>query len=329
MSDQKKNTMTVWLEQNGVTEAQWNTAMTSLFPGANPASVRLYFNYCQSRKLDPMKKPAHIVPMNVKNAATGQYEWRDVVMPGIYEYRTTAARTGLYAGQDDVVYGPDVEFTGGVGNKKTYTVPEFAKVTVRRIVQGHICEFTGTAYFSETCATKKDGDLNAMWSKRPRGQLAKCAEADALRKAFPDELGGEMTIEEMEGKQIDDVTVVSAPKYSEEQWDEFHRLIDGTNPLGYFVFRSQFDIESGIAIDGAYKATLKDGTKMKEMKRLDELYAEGREIAKRQLESFELSEDQSQIQEEWESLTDVEREYMLDNLNPVGLKNVQQLDEAA
>ena len=44
-----------------------------------------------------------------------------------------------------------------------------------------------------------------MWTKRPRGQLAKCAEAGALRKAFPDELGGVMTAEKMQdsGERIE------------------------------------------------------------------------------------------------------------------------------
>ena len=59
----------------------------SLYPGAKPESIALVLSYCRVNGLNPMLKPVHIVPMEVKDAKSGRYEWRDCVLPGIYEYR--------------------------------------------------------------------------------------------------------------------------------------------------------------------------------------------------------------------------------------------------
>lgn len=185
-----------WLSSRGIDRVTWSALTNSVFPGAEFASVAMYHDYCTARKLDPLKKPAHIVPMPVRNAQTGKTVWRDVIMAGIYEHRTTAMRTGEYAGQDEIEYGPNKTFDFG-GQK--IEAPEWAKATVYRIIGGQRCPFTDKVYFDEAAATKKDGQLNSMWTKRKRGQIAKCAEAGALRKGFPEELGGQQTIEEMEG----------------------------------------------------------------------------------------------------------------------------------
>jgi hypothetical protein len=55
----------------------------------------------------------------------------------------------------------------------------------------------------ETYARQGASELpNSMWAKRTRGQIEKCAEAGALRKAFPEELGNEYSAEEMEGQRF-------------------------------------------------------------------------------------------------------------------------------
>ena len=56
----------------------------------------MVMGYCKAQALDPLHKPVHIVPMRVKNAH-GDYEWRDVIMPGVGLYRIRAARTGEFA----------------------------------------------------------------------------------------------------------------------------------------------------------------------------------------------------------------------------------------
>lgn len=178
---------------------------TSLYPGAADASVDLVLSYCKAAHLDPMTKPVHIVPMWDSKART----MRDVVMPGIGLYRTIAARTGC-AGISEPDFGPDVAANiGGVD----IVYPQWCRVTVRRRLEsGDIVEFTARELWMENYAVKggqeKSIAPNAMWSKRPYGQIAKCAEAQALRKAFP-EVGAQPTAEEMEGKAIEGE--VSAP----------------------------------------------------------------------------------------------------------------------
>jgi hypothetical protein len=73
-------------------------------------------------------------------------------------------------------------------------------------------EFPVRVYFRECCGTKYDKKTsetraNARWSKAPVQMLTKCTEGAGLREAFPDELGGQMMVEEMEGqRQMIDVT---------------------------------------------------------------------------------------------------------------------------
>lgn len=189
--------------------AVWSALKSSIYPGASDQSISLVLDYCTAAGLDPLQKPVHIVPM-WDNAARCM---RDVVMPGIGLYRVQASRSGQFAGMSEPVFGPMV--TERVGSVDV-TFPEWCKVTAyRQLASGHIAEFTAVEYWIENYAIKggkeKDQSPNAMWSKRVRGQLAKCAQAQALRMAFP-EIGAQPTAEEMEGKAIDgEATVVAQP----------------------------------------------------------------------------------------------------------------------
>lgn len=195
--------------KRGISEAQWMTLTKSLYPGANINSVLMVWDYCKARQLDPLKKPCHIVPMRVKKAGTNEYEWRDVVMPGIYEYRTTAQRTGQYLGHSRPEYGDNVSVCG-------LDVPEWCAMTMYRwnAEAGQRVEFPVCVYFEEVVGTKADGKPNERWSKAPIQMLTKCTEAAGLREAFPDEFGGEPTAEEMDGQRatIDIEKPLTIPK---------------------------------------------------------------------------------------------------------------------
>ena len=194
---------------------------SSVYPGAKIESIKLVIGACRASGKDPLKKPFHIVPMQVSTGKKNDKgwdikEWRDVIMPGINDYRTDASRTGQHAGTSEPEFGPDKnEILNGV----SVTYPEWCRVTVKRLMpSGQIVEFSAVERWKENYATagRDKDEPNAMWKRRPYAQLAKCAEAQALRKGFP-EVGSQPTADEMEGKEIDmgAAEVVTEPKAPE------------------------------------------------------------------------------------------------------------------
>lgn len=202
-------------ERFGVDKSGWKALVEAIYPLAKtPDAVIMALSYCKARKLDPFKKPIHIVPM----WDSKKREYVETVWPGISEVRTTAFRTGQYAGCDEAEFGPTIEktFTGSVKKKdrngeryeeQTVTVqfPEWCRMTVYRVLGDRVCKFVGPKVkWLESYATIGNTDLpNDMWQSRPEGQIEKCAEAAALRKAFPEELGNQLTAEEMEGRRVE------------------------------------------------------------------------------------------------------------------------------
>lgn len=183
----------------GVTKATWKALTDAVFPNAQSVdSVILALSYCKARKLDPFKRCVHIVPM----WSSVLKKMVDTVWPGIAELRTTAFRTGSYAGKDAAEFGPDE--TEKVGNAEI-TYPTWCQITIYRRLGSNICKFAGPkVWWFETYAKAKKDDWtpNTMWLKRPRGQLEKCAEAAALRAAYPEEMGNDYAAEEMAGQAL-------------------------------------------------------------------------------------------------------------------------------
>lgn len=187
-------TMVAELKKRGISGQTWKVIKETVYPGATDESALMVYDYCKVRNLDVLKHPVHIVAIydSKKKCMV------DTVWQGISELRTTAMRTGQYAGCDETIYGDDV--TEKFGNIEI-TYPEWAQVTVYRMVAGQRVPFHGgKVRWKETVSTTKDGVPNSMWRQRPYGQIEKCAEAAALRKAFPEELGNEYCAEEMGNK---------------------------------------------------------------------------------------------------------------------------------
>lgn len=106
------------------------------------------------------------------------------IQTGIDGYRAIAARTGLHAGTEDPTYRGRPR-----GGGEDY--PGEATVVVYKIVAGLRVPFTATARWDEyKPAAGQSGKGDQMWKAKPYLMLGKCAEALALRRAFPEELSG-------------------------------------------------------------------------------------------------------------------------------------------
>lgn len=222
---------------------------SSLYPGAAHNSVVMVLAYCKAAQLDPMLKPVHIVPIWQKGKGTDRGGMVDVVMPGIGLYRIQAARTGQYAGMTEPEYGPTITATMA-GVEVSY--PEWCRVTVKRqMASGQIAEFTANERWLENYATasKDSAAPNAMWKRRAFAQLAKCAEAQALRKAFP-EVGSMPTSDEMEGKSFDEAARDVSPAASHAEAKEPEALPpydDGQFAANLGAYQEQIDASKATA----------------------------------------------------------------------------------
>lgn len=150
--------------------------------GASEAEFEVLLEICKVRRLNPLLRQVHLVRRYDKDK--DRYVW--AVQISIDGLRAIAERTGLYNGQDEAEFGP----------KNEAGFPEFAKVRVYR--KGWDRPAVGVAYWAEYVQTTKQGQPTRFWRDMPHNQIAKCAEAAALRKAFPEDCGGLYTDIEME-----------------------------------------------------------------------------------------------------------------------------------
>lgn len=159
--------------------AEWESKLDlikrTVAVGATADELAMFFHQAKKTGLDPLARQIYFVKRDGKGT----------IQTGIDGYRLVADRTGKYAGNEDPVF----EEPQGALN------PSKATVTVWKIVEGVRCPFTASARWSQYYPGEKQG---WAWRKMPHLMLGKCAEALALRKAFPAELSGVYTHEEME-----------------------------------------------------------------------------------------------------------------------------------
>ncbi len=193
----------------GYTNDQVSLLRRTLVQGLEDDEFELFIETCDRLGLDPFAKQIYAVK-RWDNRAGKKVMAIQVSIDG---FRTVAARTGQYEGQDGPFWcGDDGKWVDVWLSDKP---PVAAKVGVTR--KNFKNYLYGVAKFKEFAQRDKQKNLTSFWKRMPDTMSAKCAEAQALRRAFP-ELSGIYIPEEME--QEGDYTPSSEPSAPQAQPEE-------------------------------------------------------------------------------------------------------------
>lgn len=176
------STLTLW------TPEQTQLISTTIAPGCSNDELRLFAYACQRTGLDPFSKQIYAIKRGGKMT----------IQAGIDGLRSIAERTGQLDGSATEWCGPDGVWVDVWLDSKP---PAAAKTILHRKGASH--PFVGVARFADYNAGQ------GLWSKMPAAMIAKCSEALALRKAFPADLSGVYSTDEMD-QAVEPVTVSAA-----------------------------------------------------------------------------------------------------------------------
>lgn len=170
-----------------IPEVSWTAEQVDLIKhtiavGATHDELRLFLYQAKRTGLDPLARQIHFVKRKDKGT----------IQTAIDGYRLIADRTGKYAGNDDYLFDEGLSQYSHMATQRGN--PTTATATVYKMCDGVKTAFTATAGWDEYFPGDAQG---FMWKKMPYLMVGKCAEALALRKAFPAELSGVYTNEEM------------------------------------------------------------------------------------------------------------------------------------
>lgn len=181
--------------------------------GADLQELAVFLHACRQLRLDPLLRQAFWIRRKQKDGT-----YRGALQVGIDGFRAIAEGSGLYAGAEAIEHRGQIEWSY---KGKTIIVPELSRATVWKVVAGHKSAFVGEAHWIEFCPASEGEQF--MWARMPRHMLGKCAEAQALRRAFPAQLG---SLELADDNQAADGTVsVTEDKTRQHQLAERHKQI--------------------------------------------------------------------------------------------------------
>ena len=155
------------------------------------AELATYMHICQRTALDPFSGQIHLIGRYDKKA--GRIVYR--AQTGIDGYRVIAQRT-CERTRESLGYEESL-WCGKDGQWSDVWFKDYPPVAAKAIVLRNGHRFPAVAHYAEYVPTDREGRPMGLWPRMAAGQIAKCAEALALRKAFPNDMAGVYTAEEM------------------------------------------------------------------------------------------------------------------------------------
>ncbi len=151
---------------------------------SSPADVAILFHQAKRTGLDPFRRQIYMITRKMRDGSR-----KPTIQTGIDGFYEIARRAAAAAG---TTFGiPETYWCGDDGVWRDVWLPSqppaAAKVVVTR----------GAASFTTVAVTREYMAQSPLWQKMPARMIAKCAEALAIRKAFPDVTSGLYTSEEM------------------------------------------------------------------------------------------------------------------------------------